>query len=614
MLANGWNPRSVESELSALKPYFGKAFYDTTGSRIQKKLHYSVVKAIVRYCQAILFSTCGIAVEDPKNGAYEAYAEVARNYTYETKNAPVLITGQDEKYSIVGISAATSRSSRGNAPTLKVRIGETLGNTENPPAIIEEYAGTNTPILVAFIALFAETDPEVKDWIDELLLSIKTMEQNPETVARLMAKISYALYSNTSFEIDDSTPISWAFVDRLKGEKKKIIGPFQHSYQFANISANGAKKTKGPCSMNTLRKKYSTYSDHLSVAELSRVRRVPDWYLPTPELEMILEHITTSNEFRNVILLGPAGVGKTMMAEAIFDVLNIPGEIFSCGPNTDESSLTLMLLPKKDKKDSAMDAFRCKKLPSLIEIVMDPVSSYFALTGKIKKDATDEDCIAPFAAQLMSPSDGSDGKSNKYEYVESSIIKALTKGYGVEIQEPTTILDQGVLVSLNSLLDKCARLTLFNGTEAQRHPKAVVVITSNVGYEGTRNMNQSVLSRMNIRINMEAPSKAKLIQLVKKQTGFENSTLLGLMIDVIASIEQKIRVSGGASGTVGTRELLNWARSTMITNSPYESCKYTVIFGSTGDDETLVKELLEGCLAPKISEDMVYTQSEEQSA
>lgn len=38
-----------------------------------------------------------------------------------------------------------------------------------------------------------------------------------------------------------------------------------------------------------------------------------------------------------------------------------------------------------------------------------------------------------------------------------------------------------------------------------RHPDAVVVVTTNVSYEGCRGVNQSVLDRMNLTQDIELP-------------------------------------------------------------------------------------------------------------
>lgn len=90
--------------------------------------------------------------------------------------------------------------------------------------------------------------------------------------------------------------------------------------------------------------------------------------------------------------------------------------------------------------------------------------------------------------------EGQNNGSQSFTYVETDFLKALKKGYVVEIQEPTTIVQPGVMVGLNSLLEQEGTITLPTGEVIMRHPDTVVVITTNVSYEGCRGMNRATRS------------------------------------------------------------------------------------------------------------------------
>jgi len=88
--------------------------------------------------------------------------------------------------------------------------------------------------------------------------------------------------------------------------------------------------------------------------------------------------------------------------------------------------------------------------------------------------------------------------------VETDFVKALKHGYLVEVQEPSTIIQPGVLVGLNSLLEQEGSITLPTGEIIRRHPDTVVIVTTNVSYEGCRPMNRatrSVLKRCGTNLN-----------------------------------------------------------------------------------------------------------------
>ena len=60
-----------------------------------------------------------------------------------------------------------------------------------------------------------------------------------------------------------------------------------------------------------------------------------------------------------------------------------------------------------------------------------------------------------------------------------------SKGYLLEIQEPTVIRDASVLVALNSALEPNGMLNLPTGI-IRRHPDCIIVITTNRNYQGNR--------------------------------------------------------------------------------------------------------------------------------
>ena len=69
-----------------------------------------------------------------------------------------------------------------------------------------------------------------------------------------------------------------------------------------------------------------------------------------------------------------------------------------------------------------------------------------------------------------------------------------------------------MLVGLNSLLDRCNSVFLPNGEVIKRHPDTTIVVTTNNDYAGCKQMNQSVISRMNLVIDLEEPDEETLVQ------------------------------------------------------------------------------------------------------
>ena len=180
-------------------------------------------------------------------------------------------------------------------------------------------------------------------------------------------------------------------------------------------------------------------------------------------------------------------------------------------------------------------------------------------------------------------------------------MRALKYGYVCEIQEPTVIMQPGVLVGLNSLLEQGGMITLPTGEVIRRHPDAVVVITTNISYEGCRNLNQSVLDRMSLTEDIELPTPEVMVQRAMSVTGCEDDYMVSRMVQVVNDMADYCRKNGITDGSCGMRGLIDWILSAEITGDPYKSALSTVISKATADEEdrnALIAAVLEPIFAP----------------
>src|SRR5699024_6934925 len=111
-------------------------------------------------------------------------------------------------------------------------------------------------------------------------------------------------------------------------------------------------------------------------------------------------------------------------------------------------------------------------------------------------------------------------------------------GYVLELQEPTCIANPAVLVGLNGLLDQCKSITLPTGETVERHPDTVIVITTNVDYAGCRGMNQSIISRMNLVIDLDEPDEQTLVKRVMGITGCKDKSAVTKMAQIVHKIHE----------------------------------------------------------------------------
>ena len=370
----------------------------------------------------------------------------------------------------------------------------------------------------------------------------------------------------------------------------------------------------------------------LSALELSLIPKLPEWYIIPPEVVDICKHAqkTTGRpmQMRNFLLRGPAGTGKTMGAKAIAAGLGLPYMKYTCSANTEIFDFTGMIFPETDAVStgsselarereilksmggiSYANVAELMRLPDLEDMDYDPAGVYQALTGVENLAATVQDCMSVVLEKvtekvqaLSKRAETRQSSGQNYTYVETDFVKALKHGYLVEVQEPSTIIQPGVLVGLNSLLEQEGSITLPTGEIIRRHPDTVVIVTTNVSYEGCRQMNQSVVDRMSLVKDINLPETEVMVQRAMAVTGCADEYLVSQMVQVVNDMADYCRKNSITDGTCGMRSLIDWVISAEISGDPYLSAKYTVISKATADEEdreALITTILDPMFAPK---------------
>ena len=370
----------------------------------------------------------------------------------------------------------------------------------------------------------------------------------------------------------------------------------------------------------------------LSALELSLIPKLPEWYIIPPEVVDICKHAqkTTGRpmQMRNFLLRGPAGTGKTMGAKAIAAGLGLPYMKYTCSANTEIFDFTGMIFPETDVVSTGSPELdrereilksmggisyahvaKLMRLPDLDDMDYDPAGVYQALTGVENLAATVQDCLSVVLEKvtekvqaLSKRAENRQSSGQNYTYVETDFVKALKHGYLVEVQEPSTIIQPGVLVGLNSLLEQEGSITLPTGEIIRRHPDTVVIVTTNVSYEGCRSMNQSVVDRMSLVKDIELPEPEVMVQRAMAVTGCADEYLVSQMVQVVNDMADYCRKNSITDGACGMRSLIDWVISAEISGDPYLSAKYTVISKATADEEdreALITTILDPMFAPK---------------
>lgn len=340
-----------------------------------------------------------------------------------------------------------------------------------------------------------------------------------------------------------------------------------------------------------------TPEEELTVPEL------PEWYIIPKEIQRICEHAKLTTDtiqpMRNFLLRGPAGTGKTEGAKAIAAGLHLPYRCLTCSANTEIFDLLGQILPDVDGRRTALE----RRYPTFQDIMLDPASAYEVLTGTYNEEITEDEVYKKLIDTVFDEMHDyyaqKSGHQN-FHYVDTPLVEAIRHGYVLELQEPTVIANPGVLVGLNSLLDRCNSVFLPNGEIINRHPDTVIVVTTNNDYAGCRPLNQSVISRMNLVIDLTEPDEKTLVQRVLGITGCKESQTVQTMARVVHSISEYCQANLITDGCCGVRELIAWVQSYMICGDLQESARYTILSSVTADMDSQA-EVESSCLETVLS-------------
>ncbi len=332
-----------------------------------------------------------------------------------------------------------------------------------------------------------------------------------------------------------------------------------------------------------------------------------DDMVPSREILTKAELIKASSElprpYRNLLWTGETGSGKSTASQILAQLFNLPYTFITINPDTILSDLYVNILPATDGDKKELEELTAA-LPSATDMALDPVASYYQITGKVKADASEEDCAAAIKDRYYELLNGSNG----FIKVESPLVQAFRYGYVCELQEVNVANKPGVLSGINAALDDLATIQLPDGEVVRRHPDCVIIMTANVDYEGTRRINQAVKSRCALKGRFNLPEDSSLIEMVKLDSGYDDASTIALMIKAMKGIRKVLNDTGTTDGSCGVREIVAWAQATKILKDPYRAAMHTIIPSSTEDDEVLseVVAALENFFVKKNSSGYVF--------
>lgn len=280
----------------------------------------------------------------------------------------------------------------------------------------------------------------------------------------------------------------------------------------------------------------------------------------------------------NILLEGDAGSGKTQLAKALSADLQLPYTKVTCFADMDKSDVFGALLPVVESVDAdSQELLEAISQTESFDAVLRLVQSHYQLDVLSAREK-----LAEFVQQIEAKSETT---PIHYKYYPSEIVRAMEKGYLLEIQEPTVIRDASVLVALNSALEPNGMLNLPTGI-VRRHPDCVVVITTNRNYQGNRPLNESLRDRMQHAEKMDLPSLEVMVERAVGKTGIQESPILFKMAEIIRLLDETAKANA-IKGVAGMRSYFYWANTMKQGQDLLQSIYPKVLYKLTTDPDEL---------------------------
>lgn len=258
-------------------------------------------------------------------------------------------------------------------------------------------------------------------------------------------------------------------------------------------------------------------------------------YLP-PLAKKIKRFYAEDTTSTNIMFYGESGSGKTMACKALAYSLGVPYYTHVFSSDSDVNNCTTLILPNTSNSQKAVSL-------SFEDISYAPSEAYEKLTGEHKDDVTSSEVFELYLQQ----------QDKGYTAVNSAIVEAIQKPSVLELQELFTA-PPAVVTFLNSVLDGSRSIRLITGETIHRHPKSVVIVTTNIGYAGYRESTESFLDRVT-PLSVELPENEVIKQRLRANTGFDNDKVLSWLCDLAAMTKEYIENNGISHSTVGYRML-----------------------------------------------------------
>lgn len=188
---------------------------------------------------------------------------------------------------------------------------------------------------------------------------------------------------------------------------------------------------------------------------------------------------------------------------------------------------------------------------------------------------------------------GADISEGTVSYNESNIVQCARNGGVIEFQEFYNA-QPSVISFLNELMEE-GFLRLANGEVIKRHPKCIIVATSNISYAGCQSIDFSTDDRFRLQEDITDIEDDVLLQRIKYSSGNEDESLISNMVKAYRDIKKVLDEEEWDEGVVSIRKLTSWAQACKYDKNIIKQAERTVLSGISKSAEKR-KEIIDNYL------------------
>lgn len=450
-------------------------------------------------------------------------------------------------YQINGEIKAVKINTAGGAEPFK-----TLGNKNDAIHL--------TTLFMAIIALIGSVEPELFTNVESVLSDIQRILIYTQIIPLLEEEKSKLWWVNDYIYqkiLDGSIKINIPDDGNIDMLSKRTISSGSLNgdviYGTPDILVGNSKKNKKTkkLTVESAKKEFASFinSHNWSDEEKMLIPQFPDDFPIPPEVaKMAKRYIASKSDKRpmvNFMWRGITSYGKSTGVEVMACILDMPLLRMTC--HTDMVTQDFL----SDFVPDTSAAVNTDNLPDFETIQFDPEMAYEMLTGTRDENATEDMCLKAYGEAVAKRN----SSSPHFVHVMSNYVKALTKGYIVEVQEVSRIKDAGVLVGLNEYDRPNSVIPLLDGSYARRDENAICIFTDNVGYNSCRPVDPSVLRRMSFIIDSYELPKEMVIDRIKYNTGFDDDEIIEDCYNLWNDFSQYCQEHDITQGAVSVTEL-----------------------------------------------------------